>query len=74
MSRARPGLRFVVPVAAGLRETVEALRRQHAPDVPITLVDGRTHEALAACDVVDGWSMGPGDCGSRAPVKGSVWR
>jgi hypothetical protein len=27
-----------------------------------------------ACDVVDGWSMGPGDCGSRAPVKGSDGR
>jgi len=51
MSRARPGLRFVVPVVAGLREAVEALRKEHAPDAAITLLDGRAHEALAACDV-----------------------
>jgi lipid-A-disaccharide synthase len=51
MSRARPGLRFVVPVVAGLREAVEALREQHAADAAITLLDGQAHEALAACDV-----------------------
>ena len=51
MHRARPGLRFVVPVVAGLRETVEALRAQLAPDASITLLDGRAHDALAACDV-----------------------
>ena len=52
MSRARPGLRFVVPVVPGLRAAVEALRKQHAPDAAITLLDGQAHEALAACDVV----------------------
>jgi lipid-A-disaccharide synthase len=52
MSRLRPGLRFVVPVVPGLRDAVDALRRQHAPAAPITLLDGRAHEALAACDVV----------------------
>ena len=51
MSRARPGLRFVVPVVPGLRDAVEALRKQHAPDAAITLLDGQAHEALAACDV-----------------------
>ena len=51
MSRARPGLRFVVPVVAGLRDAIEPLRKQHAPDAAITLLDGRAHEALAACDV-----------------------
>jgi lipid-A-disaccharide synthase len=51
MHRARPALRFVLPVVPGLRHMVEQLRRQHAPDVPIDLVDGRSHEALAACDV-----------------------
>jgi lipid-A-disaccharide synthase len=51
MHRLRPGLKFVLPVIRGLRPLVEsALARQHgAPDV--TLVDGRSHEALAACDV-----------------------
>ena len=48
MQQARPGLRFVMPVAPGLREML-------APLVPaglnLTLLDGRSHEALAACDV-----------------------
>ncbi len=51
MSQARPGLRFVVPVVAGLRDAIEALRKTHAPDAAITLLDGQAHEALAACDV-----------------------
>ncbi len=48
---ARPALRFVLPVVPGLRHQIEPLRRQHASDVPIELLDGRSHEALAACDV-----------------------
>ena len=52
MHRQRPGLRFVLPVVPGLRHVVEPLRRQHAPEAPIALLDGRSHEALAACDVV----------------------
>jgi len=51
MHRARPGLRFVVPVVAGLRVAVEALCLQFAAGVPITLLDGGAHDALAACDV-----------------------
>jgi lipid-A-disaccharide synthase len=51
MSRVRPGLRFVVPVVAGLRHAIEPLRRQYAPDAAVTLLDGRAHDALAACDV-----------------------
>jgi lipid-A-disaccharide synthase len=51
MARQRPGLRFIVPVVPGLRHLVEPLRKQHAADVPIELLDGRSHEALAACDV-----------------------
>ena len=47
----RPALRFVLPVVPGLRHQIEPLRRQHASDVPIELLDGRSHEALAACDV-----------------------
>ena len=52
LARDRPGLRFVVPVVPGLRDLIEPMRRQHAPDVRIELTDGRSHEALAACDVV----------------------
>ncbi len=51
MARQRPGLRFVVPVVPGLRHLIEPLRKQHAADVKIELLDGRSHEALAACDV-----------------------
>jgi len=51
MLRQRPGLKFVVPVVTGLRHVIEPLRRQYAPDASIELLDGRAHEALAACDV-----------------------
>ena len=51
MHRQRPHLRFVLPVVPGLRHVVEPLRRQHAAKAPITLLDGQSHEALAACDV-----------------------
>jgi lipid-A-disaccharide synthase len=47
----RPGLRFVLPAAPGLRTALEALIVQHAAGVPLQLLDGRSHEALAACDV-----------------------
>jgi lipid-A-disaccharide synthase len=51
MKRQRPSLRFVLPVAPGLRPLIEPLLREHAPDAGIQLLDGRSHEALAACDV-----------------------
>ena len=51
LARLRPDLRFVLPVVPGLRALVEPLIAQHAPDAPITLLDGRSHDALAACDV-----------------------
>jgi lipid-A-disaccharide synthase len=47
----RPALRFVLPVSPGLRPMIEALLPQHAGATPIRLLDGRSHEALAACDV-----------------------
>lgn len=48
MQRARPGLRFVMPVAPGLRALIDPLL---PPGLEITLLDGRSHEALAACDI-----------------------
>jgi lipid-A-disaccharide synthase len=51
MQARRPGLRFVLPLAPGLRAMVEPLLAQHAPGVAIALLDGDSHTALAACDV-----------------------
>ncbi len=51
LHRLRPGLRYVLPVVPGLRHLIEPLRKQLAAEVPIELLDGRSHEALAACDV-----------------------
>jgi lipid-A-disaccharide synthase len=50
LHRQRPGLRFVLPVAPGMRALVEPLLLRHAPGVPVDLLDGRSHDALAACD------------------------
>ena len=51
MHRQRPGLRFVLPISPGLRELIEPLVLAHAPNVPLQLLNGQSHAALAACDV-----------------------
>lgn len=51
LHRQRPQLRFVLPVAPGLRALLDPLVAEHAAGVPLMLLDGRSHEALAACDV-----------------------
>jgi len=50
LQRRRPALRFVLPVAPGLRGLIEPLVAAHAGAARIELLDGRSHEALAACD------------------------
>ncbi len=47
----RPGLRFVLPVAPGLGPLVDPLIAAHAPGLDLLRLDGRSHEALAACDL-----------------------
>lgn len=48
----RPGLRFVLPCAsAARREQIEQMLQGREP-LPLTLLDGASHEALAACDAV----------------------
>ncbi len=50
MRARRPGLRFVVPAMPALREAIAA----HAIDAGLDdmlIVEGRSHEVLAACDV-----------------------
>lgn len=51
MQRQRPALRFLLPVAPGLRSLLAPLAQRHAAGVKLELLDGRSHEALAACDV-----------------------
>ena len=51
MQRERPALRFVLPAAGGLHGTLSALLGQHAGGARIELLEGRSHDALAACDV-----------------------
>jgi lipid-A-disaccharide synthase len=49
----RPGLAFVAPMAsAAARETFEQALRDHAPGVPVALVDGRAQDAIAASNAV----------------------
>ena len=47
----RPGLRFVLPAAPGLRPLLEAALAEHAPRLAVQLLDGQSHTALAACDL-----------------------
>ncbi len=51
LARQRPGLRFVLPVAPGLRDMVWPLVNELAGGAEVELLEGRSHEALAACDV-----------------------
>ncbi|MBA1201342.1 lipid-A-disaccharide synthase [Pseudomonas capeferrum] len=46
-----PGVRFVTPCAnAARRSQLEQMLEGH--DLPVTLLDGQSHQALAACDAV----------------------
>jgi lipid-A-disaccharide synthase len=47
----RPALRFVLPVAPGLAPLLQPLVAAHAPGLDLRLLDGRSHDALAACDL-----------------------
>ena len=47
----RPGIRFVVPCASPERRA-QLEQMLTGRDLPLTLLDGRSHEALAACNAV----------------------
>ncbi len=51
MARQRPGLRFILPVVPSLLPLIEPMLALFAPSTRIELLIGRSHEALAACDV-----------------------
>ena len=50
LAAGQPGLQFVLPCAPGLMGLLEPLVRAHGPQ-GLQLVQERSHEALAACDV-----------------------
>jgi lipid-A-disaccharide synthase len=52
MGRARPGLRFVLPLVPGLRPLIDPMLGEFAPELSVSVLEGRSHEALAASDVV----------------------
>lgn len=51
IQQVRPDVQFVLPAAPGRKASIEAELRGQAPDVPIRVLEGQSHEALAACDV-----------------------
>ncbi|MDP9899001.1 lipid-A-disaccharide synthase [Variovorax ginsengisoli] len=51
MQRQRPALRFIAPVIPGLRAEVQQALKASGMEGRVTLLDGQSHEALAACDV-----------------------
>lgn len=51
MARARPELRFVLPAIPALRPEIDACLRRSGVGVSVEVVSGRSHAALAACDV-----------------------
>ncbi len=52
LKAARPELRCVLPVAPGLRPQVEAVVAEAGAQDAVQLIDGHSHAALAASDVV----------------------
>lgn len=51
MQQARPELRFILPALPSLHDEVEQLLAASAMKGRVQLIDGRSHAALAACDV-----------------------
>jgi lipid-A-disaccharide synthase len=51
MKAQRPALRFVMPVVPGFRPVIEALLQTHGLADCVTVLNGQSHAALAACDV-----------------------
>jgi lipid-A-disaccharide synthase len=52
LRRERPGVRFVVPAVLGLRPAIEEAARAAGLAEGLTVLDGQSHAALAAADLV----------------------
>jgi lipid-A-disaccharide synthase len=51
LQKERPGVHFVVPAVPAVQDQIVQARRRYGPFRNVTVVGGRSHEALAACDV-----------------------
>ncbi len=51
MHAQRKELQFVMPAAPGRRAQIDAVVAEHGQQLPLTVIEGHSHEALAACDV-----------------------
>lgn len=51
LAQQRPDLRFVLPVVSGVKDMLLPMMAEHAPGVRIDVLEGQSHDALAACDV-----------------------
>ena len=51
MKAAKPATRFVLPVVPGFRSEIESLVQKSGLQGSVTILDGQSHAALAACDV-----------------------
>lgn len=52
LSQMRPDLRFVLPVVPGMRALIDPMVAEQVPNKSqLMVLDGQSHEALAACDV-----------------------
>jgi lipid-A-disaccharide synthase len=51
MKRDRPKLRFVLPAVPSLRPLVESMVAREAPGAGVLVLEGHSHETLAACDL-----------------------
>lgn len=51
IERARPAIKFIVPVVPGLLPLIEAVARKSGMTGRLQLLSGQSHLALAACDV-----------------------
>jgi len=51
LTKQRPALKFVLPAMRGVRDLVDPLVAKFAGQIDLQVLDGRSHEALAACDL-----------------------
>ncbi|MDQ5897373.1 MAG: lipid-A-disaccharide synthase [Pseudomonadota bacterium] len=51
LARDNPGLRFVLPAMRGVRDLLDPMVARFAGQFDLQVIDGRSHEALAACDL-----------------------